>query len=118
MTDLAQLLPTRLLAVAYAAAPQVLDDLARTLGFAHWTALTWKAQFHVEDSGGGFRMLVAPLIADSLYLLLTDGEAELPTGERDFALVVCDGAPEHEVLGLEFAGSELTRQCGPHLLVN
>ncbi|KQR37698.1 hypothetical protein [Deinococcus sp. Leaf326] len=71
-------LPQQLLALAYAATPTTLDDVARHCGAADWQTFTTGLAFTDLDTGGGCAMHVAQ--THGVTLALTDGDAGLPTG--------------------------------------
>jgi len=66
-----------------------LDDFAREIQFENWMALTLSLDFFEEDTGGGFGCLSAEL-PDGYTLMITDGEAGLPSHIDKFYLSISD----------------------------
>ena len=103
-------LPTQLLALAYAATPEPLDQVARHCGAADWGAFTASLTFAGLDTGGGCVMHAAQ--THGVTLALTDGDAGLPTGSAHFWLGVLEDVFGAELYWGFYSGDVAEAQGG------
>ncbi|UQN08821.1 hypothetical protein [Deinococcus sp. QL22] len=85
--------PEDILCRAYELAGDEQDTVLLDLRGIDWGTLTNDLEFYPSDTGGGMQMLVADSEYD-LQVLMTDGEAGVPTDAEDFWLALSDGEDE------------------------
>ncbi|GMA15885.1 hypothetical protein E5F05_06875 [Deinococcus metallilatus] len=83
---------------------RTLDAQAQHLGAKDWRTLTEALTFHESSTGGGLAMLTAALPAGHL-LVITDGEADLPTNINRFRLDLLD-PDDQEILHVQHSGDQ------------